>query len=222
MAFCDLGSSPTCPGACAALQTSGLPCQASSQCVDGLLCRGGLCTEPASAGAACTTDLSAECPPGLICHGKPSALTCQPIGNVFVANEGASCDAVAKLCKPGLACASSSSTTTMGTCVTIAAAGAACKAALPSQCPSDQYCKDARNGVNTRAAPGASGICTPRPGPGASCATADCQPGSRCLADTCQKLEVAGGECTTNGACYGGACAQSEGVCTPTVPMCAL
>jgi hypothetical protein len=214
-AFCDKGSLETCPGTCATLQTAGLPCRATAQCVDGLICRAGVCAEPLVEGDDCTVPVTAsmgtgfrECPPGLVCIGPSNDLRCRSIQTVYAAKLGQTCNATGTLCELGLVCQSQSSTSTSGICAATSAKGAKCRPAIPSQCPTGQYCKDARSGVTTRAPAGTDGICADLPNDGKSCeAAVGCQPGAVCLDDTmCHGLKTIAQQCGENRECYGGSC----------------
>jgi hypothetical protein len=221
-AFCDKGELETCPGHCVDPQSSGLPCRASAECAAGLVCRGGVCEAPLSEGDPCSTRLvGSECPPGLVCQGASGNLMCQSIETVYAGKENEACDAFGKLCEMGLVCQSQSSANTMGTCVKPVGRGEACKRSQPSPCPSDQYCKDARDGHPELAPPGVSGVCSDLPKSGDDCdANPGCSPGLRCIGDPgeCRELKSAGGECTSSGECYGGLC--SAEVCAITTIEC--
>jgi Dickkopf N-terminal cysteine-rich region len=220
-AFCDKGSLETCPGSCAKLQTAGLPCRSTSQCADGLLCRGGMCEAPLIEGDECTTPFTAadaagygECPPGLVCQGTTGNLHCQSVATVFTAKLGQQCSASGTLCELGLVCQSQSSTSTMGVCAAPVAKGATCRRAIPGQCPSGQYCKDARANVTARAPAGTDGVCADMPTDGKACESAvGCQPGAVCLDDgMCHALKGIAQQCSENRECYGGSCLAD--VCT--------
>jgi hypothetical protein len=214
-AYCDKGSLESCPGTCAPLQTPGLPCRATAQCVDGQICRSGTCTDPLVEGDECTVAITAsmgagfrECPPGLVCQGKSGDLLCRSISTVFAGKSGAPCDATGTLCARGLVCQSQSATSTTGVCAAPSAKGGQCRPAVPSQCPSGQYCKDSRSNVTARAPAGKDGICSDLPGDAKPCEASDgCQPGSVCLDDaTCHALKTVGQSCTESRGCYGGSC----------------
>ncbi|MEY4577739.1 MAG: hypothetical protein RL701_2442 [Pseudomonadota bacterium] len=214
-AYCAKGMPEECFGAsCSELQAAGLPCSASTQCRDGLSCRSGTCTAPLSEGDECSAHLAyGDCPPGLICQGAAGALTCQSIATVYAAKLGESCDATAKLCALGLVC-QGQATGTKGTCAAPAAAGAVCKPSAPGQCPTSQYCKDARANVTTRAAAGKEGLCSDMPSAGQACVDAvGCKPGSVCLESDgkCHALQDVGKTCTAAAECFGGSC--QNGTC---------
>lgn len=214
-AYCDTGSLETCPGTCAALQTAGLPCRSTSQCVDGLICRSGVCEAPLLEGDDCSVPVTAamgagfrECPSGLVCQGKSSDLSCRSISTVFAAKSGQPCDATGTLCELGLVCRSQSAMNTTGICAPPSAKGGVCRPAFPSQCPIGQYCKDARANVSARAPAGTDGVCADLPADGKACdASTGCQPGNVCLDDdTCHSLKTIAQSCTENRECYGGSC----------------
>lgn len=213
-AFCDKGMQETCPGTCAALQRGGLPCNASSQCADGLTCRSGVCAAPLAADDPCTGHLKyGECPPGLVCQGTSGALKCQTIATVYVGKLGAACDANAKLCESGLVCKSQSATSTQGVCDKPAAAGGTCRPAVPSQCPADQYCKDSRADVSTRAPAGKDGVCSPLPDTSKACdQNLGCKPGLVCSTtdNICRGRRSVGESCRESRECYGGSCVDGS------------
>jgi hypothetical protein len=211
-AYCDKGLQETCPGTCRELQSSGLPCLASVECADGLICRGSTCRPPLAEGDTCTTRLGRECPVGLACQGKSDSLKCQSIQSVYVGKVNDACDAVGKLCQFGLVCQSQSASNTTGVCVAVADKNGKCKPAVPSQCPADQYCKDSRAQVATRAPAGKEGICSDLPKDKSSCdAAASCAPGSICLNSDklCHAYKTAGQDCVEAAECYSGTCDQN-------------
>jgi hypothetical protein len=214
---CDKGMLETCPGSCAALQTSGLPCSASSQCESGLVCRASSCTKPLVAGDACTARLGyGECSPGLVCQGTGANLKCQTIASIYVGKLNDACDGTNKLCATGLVCQSRSAMNTQGVCVAPMSAGQTCRPAVPSQCPVDQYCKDARDNVSTRAPAGTDGRCADLPSDGAACdVNIGCKPSVICSSDDmkCHALKTDGETCDESRECYGGLCQGSK--CAP-------
>jgi len=220
-AFCDKGMQETCPGQCAALQPSGLPCRSSSQCASGLVCDGGQCGTPLVEGDDCSERMNtASCPPGLVCQGRGSSLACRSVQTLYVGKLNEPCDALDKLCEYGLVCRSTSSTTSAGLCVPRVKTNEKCRAAEPNQCPADQYCKDADTNSTDRVPPGSDGICSARPQIGQPCPQTRCASGSRCLGEppVCQALKQAGGQCSSSAECYGGLCEQD--VCLVTTLHC--
>jgi hypothetical protein len=216
-AFCDKGMLETCPGSCVSLQTAGLPCSASAQCADGLVCRSRVCATPLADGAACTTRLGyGECAPGFACQGATGKLTCQSNESIYVGKLAQSCDGFGKLCSSGLVCTSTSASNTQGVCAAPVAAGESCKPSAPGQCPVEQYCKDARANVSTRAPAGTAGRCSDLPDAGKACdVKIGCKPGVICSGtDTiCHALQPDGEACAENVECYGGSC--QSGQCAP-------
>jgi len=217
VAYCDKGMLESCPGTCAKLQANSLPCSASAQCVDGLICRGGLCAEPLSEGDGCTVRGGyGECPPGLVCQGATADLQCRSIASVYTGKLGDSCDAYGELCELDLVCASQSSATTAGLCKQPVAENAVCRRAVPNQCPIGQYCKDANPAVMNRAAPGVDGVCSDLPAAGQSCAAAtSCMPYSFCSStdSQCYAVQSLASTCSSSSECYGSRC--EEGSCAP-------
>jgi hypothetical protein len=235
-AFCDKGALETCPGHCAAPQTSGLPCGASLECADGLVCRDGNCKVPLVEGDTCSRRKGSDCPPGLVCQGIDGMLTCRSIESLYAAKQGESCDLYGRLCEIGLVCQSQNSGNTSGTCAPLAAMNATCRPSEPGQCPSTQYCKDARANVSTRAPAGKDGVCADLPTDAEACigistqsgqppcpiGSVCCVPGSVCVAGSaapmCHAMKMAGGACSTNAECYGGLCQAN--VCAITTIEC--
>jgi hypothetical protein len=211
--YCDKGMLETCPGSCATLQTSGLPCTSSAQCADGLVCPAGTCAIPLAEGDGCTEYLgSGECPPGLVCIGPSDGLTCRSIASVYTAKSGETCDPFGKLCQLGLVCQSQS--TGGGICGAPVSAGGKCRRSVPNQCPLEQYCKDAKSGVTTRATPGKDGVCADLPADAQSCdAAIGCKPGAICLMSDgkCHNYQSLGQDCSENAQCYSRAC--TDGMC---------
>jgi hypothetical protein len=214
--YCAKGMLETCPGACDKLQEDGLFCSASAQCVGGLICRNQACTAPLSEGDACTAwGGYGECPPGLVCQGTKDNLHCQSIASVYQGKQGDACDIYGQLCEDGLVCASQSGTA--GLCAPTSAANTVCRRAVPNQCPTGQYCRNASSGNPARATPGIDGICSDLPAAGQSCAAAtSCMPYSVCASDDqCYALHGIGETCASSGECYGSRC--EDGLCAATL-----
>lgn len=217
-AYCNKGLVESCPGTCASLQSSGLPCVNSSECADGLVCRGGVCEVPLVEGDPCTVHLGyGECSPGLVCQGAAAdKFTCRSVASVYVGKVGDVCDKTDKLCEVGLVCQSQSATSLMGICGEPAAGGEVCRPSEPSQCPADHYCKDASDGVTARAAPGVDGVCARLPADGQSCVAAiGCQPGAYCSSvdEKCHVRRAVGESCFENAECYTASCSYSTNKC---------
>jgi hypothetical protein len=219
--YCNKGLMESCPGTCASLQTSGLPCLASSECADGLVCRKGTCAVPLAAGDKCTVHLGyGECAPGLACQGAGTdKFTCRTIASVYAGKEGDTCDKTDKLCQNELVCQSQSATSLMGKCAKPVASGAVCRPSEPGQCPTGSYCKDARANVATRASAGTDGVCAALPADGATCLAAiGCKPGVICSSvdDKCHARQGVGESCVEDAQCYTSHC-NAAGKCAAPI-----
>jgi hypothetical protein len=211
-AYCDKGlTTETCPGSCSTPQPEGLPCKASAECDDHLVCIGGSCVALLKEADSCETS---ACPPGLVCLGKPGSRKCQSLG-AYAGKLGDSCDAYGPLCQAGLVCESQSASNTAGTCKKPVAKDADCKRALPNECPSTQYCKSAQSSSIARAQPGEVGICTDLPPDGGSCKVLSCAPGTVCVNEICRAMKSLGDACTSADECYSQHC--ELGTCVPTL-----
>jgi hypothetical protein len=220
-AYCNKGLMESCPGTCASLQTSGLRCLASSECDDGLVCRGGTCAKSLVEGDSCSVRLGfGECAPGLVCQGpNANTLTCRKVTDVYSAKQGEACDTASKLCAPELVCQSQSATSVMGVCAKRVASGETCRPSQPGQCPTGYYCKDARTDVTTRAPAGTDGVCSSLPADGADClAAVGCKPGQICstVDNKCHPREAVGDSCVEDAQCYTGRC-NSNGKCAAPI-----
>lgn len=213
-AYCNKGLVESCPGSCAPLQSSGLPCLVSSECADGLVCRRGSCEPPLAEGEKCSVHLGfGECAAGLVCQGGSlDTFTCRKVSDVYAAKEGEVCDKTNKLCEQGLVCQSQSATSVMGKCAKPVQAGGTCRPSEPGQCPNGYYCKDARDGVSTRAPAGTDGVCAELPDNGSSCVAAiGCKPGAICSSvdDTCHARVGVGKDCVEDAQCYTSRCGDN-------------
>jgi len=209
-AFCKYSGS--CPGKCTDKQVAGASCTADDQCQDGLVCseKTRACIKPAANGEACGLT-APPCTPSLMCAGETDNTggTCRPWQEVFVGKTGAACALTSGLlCTTDLACVIDNLQQLTGTCQAIASSGGACKrAAIPSGCPSGEYCDGAQTSLD--------GTCKQLPAAGQPCATIlgkpACAPYTRCVTGTCQALQDNGNACTIDGICYSGHCVT--GVC---------
>lgn len=214
-----------CPGKCMPLQLSGGACQSDGQCDSGLVCSEATerCVEPAGPGDRCGGD-EPECAPGYFCKGaneeQNTSGNCRTYEDVFAAGTGAACDILANdWCEPGLSCALQSISadfTLEATCVAKVSNGAACRVAVPDQCPADEFCE-----LAPAAPPQVSfeGTCRPRPEPGQKCGVAlpgdtegsVCAAYARCDAGTCRALAGLGERCQSDGVCLSSRCV--DGAC---------
>ncbi len=217
-AYCKAGAA--CPGKCTALESAGGNCQADEQCQDGLSCDKNTkkCVQPAAKGQACQGGTEPDCAPPYICIGsdtsKAQTGTCMDWHDVLVNKAGQSCDVTNfKWCENADPCviqSVSATGTITAMCGQKVAAGAACKAAVPDQCPTGQYCKLQPQSVD--------GTCTPLPTSGQACAgisSSTCAANLRCdkTSQTCKPLQKLGEACSGDQFCYSGYC--SSGGCAP-------
>ena len=216
--YCNKGLVESCPGTCAALESSGLRCLVSTECADGLVCRKGTCEAPLEEGDKCSVHLGfGECAAGLVCQGASSdTFTCRKVSAVYIGKEGDACDKTDKLCSQGLVCQSQSATSVMGKCAKTVAAGGTCRPSEPGQCPGGYYCKDARASVTTRAPAGTDGVCWELPADGSACIAAiGCKPGLICsnVDAKCHARAGVGKDCVEDAQCYTSRC-DDNGKCS--------
>jgi hypothetical protein len=210
-----------CPGKCTPLEAAGGACKKSDDCVSGLVCDGdsSQCVKPAAIGQACKQG-KPPCNLDGLCVGvddaKKTPGMCTTYTAALSAAQGASCDiAKTQLCLPALACAVATIDATGATysCVPRVTSGAACKLAIPSMCPTGEYC----DGIDTTKGK-IDGTCKALPTQGQDCAPnlagANCAEGLVCGADlTCKARGKNGVACADKSECYG-ACVNK--VCAPT------
>jgi hypothetical protein len=211
-AYCDKGlQTETCPGSCVSTQSEGLPCKASNECADHLICRAGSCAALLKEADPCeTSNGQPTCPPGLVCQGASGSRKCQSLG-VYAGKLDESCDALGTLCEVGLVCESLTSSDTSGVCKKPVDKDADCRRAVPNECPTTQYCKSAQSGTMERALPGEVGICADLPPDGGSCSVVSCAPGTVCVNEVCRAMKAAGGICESSTECFSGDC--EGGIC---------
>lgn len=146
LARCQIDGS-TCPGTCAPLSSAGVACTRNDDCALGLICSSATshCATPAAEGEQCEGGSAEQCASGLLCIGssdeKKVAGKCATAAQALTQKEGESCSLdEGPWCVQGLACVVDSVTPATYTCHDIAAAGGTCGIALPSECPTGQYC----------------------------------------------------------------------------------
>jgi hypothetical protein len=203
--YCKLGDQ--CPGQCAPYEKAGSACAGDGNCDSGLKCGPtGLCVAPAKAGKACKQG-EPECVDGYVCLGDDTAQkkpgSCIAIATALNGKAGDTCSLDSNLCSVGFSCEIKSLAPIGGDCVTKVAADGECHAAVPDECPDDQYCALSN--------PLLPGKCTPKPAPGEKCAaglgdTLLCQSYARCDDGVCREIAHAGEKCTNNDTCYSGHC----------------
>ena len=223
-AFCKADT--TCPGVCSTRLTAGQACKVDDDCQDGLACpaKTHVCTPPATLGQACKGTTAPDCQAGLFCYGnddqKGTAGTCKTYADTFAGKANDACSLDGKsgpLCGAGLSCAFQSvdAQGLHASCVAPVASGAACQAAIPSMCPSGEYCNvpplGSGGGVKL------DGTCTKLPADGEACAKAlaaiqTCAPGAVCDAGgTCRAIQANGGTCAADDQCWSASC--QSGAC---------
>jgi hypothetical protein len=197
-----------CPGKCAEYEVAGGACASNDQCKSGLKCASnGHCVTPAQDGEACKQG-EPDCVDGFVCLGDDAKTMmpgkCIAADQAFGGKKGGACALKTQLCQPGLACEITAFATLSGQCVAKLESGAVCHAAVPDECPDDQYCALASVLM--------PGKCTAKPGPGEKCAPglgdepAICAPYARCDSGVCRALAHAGENCTDSATCYSNNC----------------
>jgi Dickkopf N-terminal cysteine-rich region len=208
-----------CPSHCAALLKAGDSCAKDEECGDALVCQGGKCASPGAETDACEGATGVECGLGLVCwdaNDEPvKAGTCNTTDATLSGDEGDECSPGSVLCKDGLSCAYSDSSSTQFACAKAVGSGDKCFLSLPGQCPSDEYC-DAAD-VATE------GTCTKKPAEGDDCiAGVRCAPSHVCVPDgsgggVCRHVQNNGGTCKIDDVCRSGYCNAAK--CEPP-PVC--
>lgn len=207
--YCRMNAA--CPGTCTAVGAVNEACVEDDHCARGLGCNGGVCTAPASAGEACGGGTEPPCILGTLCSDEGTTPgTCVAIVDIFSAGAGDPCSLDdQELCGEGLVCAA---TLTNGVpsfeCEATVAAGAACKLAVPDQCPPGQFC-DVNPSTSTF-----TSTCKPLPLDGQTCTTFQNQCAARheCgLDQRCHAVNRIGGECEVDSHCSSEHC--DDGTC---------
>jgi len=217
--FCYIADQ--CPGTCTELIPEGGDCsQEGAVCESELQCLDGKCVKPASVGEACSHTDGPNCDDFLFCVGADDQAgqpgTCKTMDEVFVAQEGASCDMDGLLlCAEGLSCTLHLEEQTASfSCVEPVAADEECAFAIPSQCPAGYYC-DVDLQANKF-----TGHCVQLPGIDEACVdqmlTPACAWPARCVNGKCKQPVANGEACTADEECYSDNC--SDGKCAPSDP----
>jgi len=195
-----------CPGVCVPKSGASQPCRNSGDCSSGLFCseRSGTCTALVEVGAACDPAAGEfQCVEGSVCKDRK----CAAYSSIYVAAQGDSCDLLSR-CQPGLVCAMGEDS---NKCEPMAAAGAACKIAYPSQCPDGSFC-------NANPTFGkVTGVCEAARKDGADCGSnLECASPLRCVEGKCHNVAKRGEQCKANADCWSSSC--SKGTCTEADP----
>ena len=222
-AYCKLDNS--CPGTCTERGQAGADCDNDDQCATGNICHPytSRCTKIPAVGDPCGGGAHPDCPLHLMCAEEDAdqgvAGTCREFSEVFTASLGESCDVSGStLCDIDLVCAFSALTTTLEMeCAERVTSGAACKLAIPGQCPDGEYCDIGwRPGAQATGAQDFEGMCKALPRDGQPCSevpgAAACAGGHVCDdSSTCRAIGRIGGSCASDAGCYSGDC--QGGVC---------
>lgn len=216
--FCD--TLDTCPGRCAAPHGEGERCEATSNCVRGLICGPDeLCQTIGRLGEPC--EQARDCSDGLHCQGAHSETEgeCVPFATRFALGLDEPCSLQGTLCVAPLSCV------LLGVdggqerygCVEPVEADASCLLGEPDPCPDDRYCSAAISAASVE------GVCVPRPGTGGACTAhfpaVPCAEGLSCLRGLCLEKRALGELCQFDGECYSFRCVEARcvepGSCRP-------
>lgn len=213
-----------CPGQCAAAPTTGEACTQSTGCSGDLVCHNQTCKTPLNQGSNCDDD-GVPCAAGLFCKtnlllGSSSCgtLNTNPVGR------GQTCDLNGgPFCTSGLSCVAQPASFSIPglpsipefKCLEEVSVDATCYAGAPDQCPAGYFC-DGFN-LDDLSDLDIEGNCLALPNEGEACAESlvgeVCNAGLVCSAGQCALRERIGGACTSETACYSGACLNET--CTP-------
>ncbi len=187
---------------CQTLRTSGLPCEADAQCVNGL-CASGFCAGGRALNDSCSAAF--ECGEGLACGDIDPSPAVDRRCIAGVARDGA-CTADQQNCAIGLRCAANR-------CVPLVAyAGDPCSA---SECVAGLWCR--------RDAGASLGVCTARGAMGAACdpsnAAGSCAAPLVCGASgVCGAAAAVGEACAADGVCASRRCVDGRCAAACTAP----
>jgi len=204
-AFCEAGA---CPRVCSPRQDAAGSCTRDEECKSGLICVQSKCTAPAAIGEPCGGTSGAVCALGTSCLGSTTeaAGQCATNASVQVGAVGEVCTPGGTLCLEGLSCAYDGD---QGfNCQVAVAAGEACHLALPTQCPTAQYCT--AEDVTTE------GRCAALPVEGEPCVLgSECAGGHVCLSAggesiVCRRVRDLAENCEVDAMCRSGRCAQGK------------
>ena len=204
------GFCPTtaCPRVCSPLRSAADSCKRDEECKIGLICTQEKCAAPAAVGDACAGASGSVCALGTSCVGSTTdkAGTCQKNADVQVGELSAVCTPGGSLCKESLSCAYDGD---QGfNCQPSAESGAPCHLALPTQCPTDEYC--------TAEDVTSDGQCSALPKDGEACVLgSECAAGHVCMkagdsSTVCKRVRDLAGACDADAMCRSGRCAQGK------------
>ncbi len=216
-AYCGGAGCPATAGRCMQRLGNGAACTTNNECRTGLLCERGACGLPTGvSGGSCGGTTGVGCPADEYClrGGGLTPGTCTPLNEVYVRQEGESCNETVGYCAPNLSCAVQTFVPSVAECVARVGSGEPCFQASPSMCPEGQFC----DGIDI-ATGDSRGTCAPLPEEGDACPAALCARGLHCFRETCVALLELGESCAENAECYslncdGGECVEPL-VCAP-------
>lgn len=203
--FCPTSA---CPRVCSARRAAADSCSRDEECQAGLICLQSKCAEPAALGAPCGGTTGAVCALGTSCVGSTTeaAGQCQTNASVQVGAVAEVCTPGGTLCQEGLSCAYDGAQGFH--CQAAVGAGEPCHLALPTQCPTAQYCT--AEDVTTE------GRCAALPVEGQACVLgSECAGGHVCLSASgnsvvCRRVRDLGETCEVDAMCRSGRCAQGK------------
>lgn len=221
--------SDACPGQCALPPATGEACTASTGCSEGSVCHNQTCAVPVSRSATCTEN-GVPCASGLFCKGSLfGTFSCEPL-NTNPVGRGQTCDLNGgPFCTSGLSCVAQPAAISIPglpaipefKCLEKVSADQACFAGAPDQCPAGYFCDgfDLEDLENLDI----EGTCIALPNEGEACASSlvgeVCNTGLVCSAGQCAPRVRIDGTCTSDAACYSGACV-SDACTTPLDAAC--
>jgi hypothetical protein len=203
-AFCETGA---CPRVCSPRQDAAGSCTRDEECKSGLICVQSKCAAPAAIGEPCGTS-GAVCALGTSCLGSTTeaAGQCATNASVQVGAVGEVCTPGGTLCREGLSCAYDGD---QGfNCQEAVAAGDPCHLALPTQCPTAQYCTAEDVTIEGR--------CAALPVESEPCVLgSECAGGHVCLSAggesvVCRRVRDLAENCEVDAMCRSGRCAQGK------------
>ncbi len=221
--------SDACPGSCQTAPALSESCTQSTGCSDGNVCHNQSCTTPLTRGTTCAEN-GVPCASGLFCKGNLfGAFACEAL-NTNPVGRGQTCDLNGgPFCTSGLSCVAQPPSLVIPglpaipefKCLETVSADATCFAGAPDQCPEGYFC----DGFNLEDLNDLDieGSCIALPNEGETCADSlvgdVCNRNLVCSAGECAPRARIDGSCTSDAACYSGACTND--ICTtPTDVAC--
>jgi hypothetical protein len=205
-----------CPGQCATAPATGEACTSSTGCSEGSVCHNQTCAAPLSRGGTCT-ESGVPCASGLFCKGSLfGTFSCEPL-NTNPVGRGQTCDLNGgPFCTSGLSCVAQPAAISIPglpaipefKCLEEVSVDETCFAGAPDQCPAGYFC----DGFDLEDLEDLDieGACIALPVEGEACAESlvgeVCNTGLVCSAGQCAPRGRIDAACTSDTACYSGAC----------------